>query len=213
MRRVLLTLSSLLMLVAMLATPASAAPGDTFPKIIPLPNGWRPEGIASGAGRRSMPARWRTVRSMRAISAPAKEASWCQAQAGLIAVGMYLDQRTNYLFVAGGTGGQGRVYDASTGAQLGPTVPVSARPATFINDVIVTREAAYFTNSFQACSTRVPLGARWQTACSTVGEPIPLSGECPGARCAGFNANGIEATSNGKWLVIVQQRHRQALPG
>ena len=50
MRRVLLTLSSLLMLVAMLATPASAAPGDTFPKIIPLPNGWQPEGIASGRG-------------------------------------------------------------------------------------------------------------------------------------------------------------------
>ena len=120
MRRVLLTLSSLLMLVAMLAAPASAAPGDTFPKIISLPNGWHRRASLPVAGRRSMSARWQTARSTRATSALAKDVSWCRARPVRIAVGMYVDQRTNDLFVAGGVGGQGRVYDASTGALLGP---------------------------------------------------------------------------------------------
>ena len=52
-------------------------------------------------------------------------------------MGMYVDQRTNYLFVAGGPGGQGRVYDASTGAELASYQFQTAN--TFVNDVIVTR--------------------------------------------------------------------------
>ena len=48
----------------------------------------------------------------------------------------------------------------------------------------------------------MPLGAGGKLPASTVGAAIPLSGEWQ--QVPGFNANGIEATSNGKWLVIVQ---------
>jgi hypothetical protein len=49
MRRLFAGLFSLLVLVAALFVPI-AAYGDAFPKIVPLPNGWQPEGVASGLG-------------------------------------------------------------------------------------------------------------------------------------------------------------------
>ncbi len=74
--------------------------------------------------------------------------------------------------------------------------------AKFINDVIVTRDAAYFTNSFAAEIYRVPLGPGGSLPNQSEVQTIPLGGEwVPNA--AGFNANGIEATSDGRWLFIV----------
>jgi len=77
--------------------------------------------------------------------------------------------------------------------------------------VIVTREAAYFTDSFAAFLYRVPVGPDGELADQSAMTRIPLSGhfvqvpqspQAPG----GFvlNSNGIEVTSDGKWLVIVQ---------
>ena len=98
---------------------------------------------------------------------------------------------------------------------LGPIsskIVLTAAPlSTLINDVIVTREAAYFTDSFAAFLYRVPLGPDGALPAQSAMIRIPLSGDfvqvpqspqAPG----GFvlNANGIEATSDGKWLVIVQ---------
>ncbi len=119
MRRVFLTLSSLLMLVAMLATPASAAPGDTFPKIIPLPNGWQPEGIASGRGT-AFYAGSLANGAIYAGDLPhrPKDASWCHG------VKTGSDRRGHVCRPAhqhtcswpAVATGQGRVYDAFTGA-------------------------------------------------------------------------------------------------
>jgi hypothetical protein len=199
MRRVFLTLSSLLILVAMLAAPAAAAPGDTFPKIIPLPNGWQPEGIASGRGTAFYVGSLANGAIYAGDFRTGAGHILVPGQSGRIAVGTYVDQRTNYLFVSGGPGGQGRVYDASTGAELASYQFQTTN--TFINDVIVTREAAYFTDSFQAFLYKVPLGPGGKLS----NEPwaaIPLTGDFQ--LVSGFNANGIEATSDGKWLVIVQ---------
>jgi len=87
----------------------------------------------------------------------------------------------------------------------------AAPMSTLINDVIVTREAAYFTDSFAAFLYHVPLGPDGALPDQSAVNRIPLSGDfvqvpqspqAPG----GFvlNSNGIEATSDGKWLVIVQ---------
>jgi hypothetical protein len=205
MRRVFLTLSSLLILVSMLAAPASAAPGDTFPKIIPLPNGWQPEGITSGRGTAFYAGSLANGAIYAGDLRTGKGSVLVTGQTGQVAVGMYLDQRTNYLFVAGGGTGQGRVYDASTGALLKTykfqDVTTDPPPPTFVNDVIVTREAAYFTDSFQAFLYKVPLGAGGKLS-NEAWAAISLTGDFQ--LVAGFNTNGIEATPNGKWLVIVQ---------
>jgi hypothetical protein len=104
------------------------------------------------------------------------------------------------------------VYDASSGALLRTYQfqdMLNASPmSTLVNDVIVTREAAYFTDSFDAFLYRVPLGPSGALPDQSAVNRIPLSGDfvqvpqAPGAFV--LNSNGIEATSDGKWLVIVQ---------
>ncbi len=61
--------------------------------------------------------------------------------------------RTNYIFAAGGGTGKAYVYDADTGA-LVQEYALTA-PPTFVNDVIVTREAAYFVLNRPGQSTIV----------------------------------------------------------
>ena len=77
-----------------------------------------------------------------------------------------------------------------------------APAGTFINDVIVTRTAAYFTNSFLPEIYRLPLGPRGSLPDPAAVETIALSGDfqfIPG----GFNANGIEALQDGSALILV----------
>jgi sugar lactone lactonase YvrE len=195
MRRYVLTLTSLLLLVLLLAVPASA---DTFPDIIPLPNGWRPEGIASGRGTTFYAGSLADGAIYRGDFRTGEGAVFVDGIAGNVAVGMYVDQPSNYLFVAGGPTGQGRVYDAASGELL-ETYQFQT-DTTFVNDVVVTREAAYFTDSFRPILYRValcPAGALTDGY-----EEIPLTGDF--VQASGFNANGIEATPDGTWLLIVQ---------
>jgi hypothetical protein len=67
-------------------------------------------------------------------------------QAGRSAIGIKVD-RGNRLFVAGGATGQAFVYDARTGADLASDQLAPAGAATFVNDVVVTAKAAWFTDS------------------------------------------------------------------
>ena len=78
---------------------------------------------------------------------------------------------------------------------------LSATGSDFINDVIVTRDAAFFTNSFQPFIYRVPLGPRGELPDPSEVEELELGGEW--IQEPGFNANGIVGTPNGKWLIIV----------
>jgi sugar lactone lactonase YvrE len=101
--------------------------------------------------------------------------------------------------VAGGFLGQAYVYDASTGDEV--RVFQLTAPGSLVNDVVVTRQAAYITDSFRPCLYRIPLGPRGRIADSAVAEEMELTGDfvhVPGA----VNANGIEATPNGKWLLV-----------
>jgi sugar lactone lactonase YvrE len=75
------------------------------------------------------------------------------------------------------------------------------QPGAFINDVIVTRDAAYFTNSNLPVYYRLPLGPGGQLPSPGQVETIALTGDYQ--QVGGFNANGIEATANGKYLIIV----------
>ena len=59
----ILTITFTILLCAALAPSANAR---TYPETIPLPNGWQPEGIATGAHKSSTPARARPARSSRA---------------------------------------------------------------------------------------------------------------------------------------------------
>ncbi len=191
---------------------SSTLPKTAFPKTIALPVGWQPEGITSGSGTSFYVGSLVDGAIYAGDYSTGNGSIFVPGQAGLMAMGLFVDPRTNYLFVAGGIGGQGRVYDTMTGAllrtyQFQPVIK-GAYPSALINDVIVTPAAAYFTDSFNACLYRVPLEADGALPDSGAVENVLLSGDfvltppVPGELI--LNANGIEATADGSWLLIVQ---------
>ncbi len=200
MRRIALALAILVVFAALLATaPAGARAAAAFPDVIDLPNGWLPEGVAIGRGA----VIYSGSRANGAIYAAdlrtGAGAIIVPGQAGRVAVGLSFDERSNSIFVAGGPTGKAYVYDAATGAELREYTLTA--PGTFVNDVIVTRQAAYFTDSNRAVYYRVPLGPGGALADPSAVQTIPLSGDY--VQLPGFNSNGIEATPNGKQLIIV----------
>jgi sugar lactone lactonase YvrE len=180
-------------------TPALAQ--NVFPPVIPLPDGYQPEGIAVGRGPTFFVGSIPTGSIYRGSLRTGQGETLVPPQEGRAAIGLDFDQRSGYLFVAGGPTGQAYVYDSETGASLAEYT-FTAPENTFINDVIVTREAAYFTNSFQPYIYRVPLGPPGSLLQgSRLTQAIELRGDF--TQVAGFNANGIAATPNGRWLIIV----------
>ena len=192
MRRLVLLLTTL----ACLAVPAALAKG-TFPETIPLPNGFQPEGIAVGKGNTfyvgSIPTGAVFAGSLRKgtgdILVP--------GAAGHAATGLEYDR--GRLWVSGAATGKAFVYSARTGATLSELQLATGTGATFINDVVVTPKAAYFTDSNRPVIYKVAKSSSGAPGAVTT---IPLSGDYQ--HVAGFNVNGIDATPNGKTLVVVQ---------
>src|SRR5262249_34318694 len=59
----------------------------------------------------------------------------------------------------------------------------------------------YFTNSDLPSIHRVPLGNGGKVDPGAAPQTITLGGDWQ--QVSGFNANGIEATANGRWLIVV----------
>lgn len=189
----------MLLIVFSLALIA-AAPVRAFPDVIPLPDGFQPEGIAVGVGHTFFVGSIPTGAVYRGDLRTGEGAVLVPSQAGRNAIGLKYDERTGLLFVAGGPTGNAYVYDGATGANVAE-IPLTASPS-FINDVVITRQAAYFTDSFQPILFRLSLENNGGLPAAPTVEEVPLGGEyqfTPGA----FNANGIAATPNDKTLIIV----------
>jgi sugar lactone lactonase YvrE len=185
----------LLVLAGIAAALASVAGAQSaFPTHIELPDGFRPEGIAI-AGNEFFVGSIPTGTIYRG-DLRTGEGTELVVHTDRAATGMKVDR--GRLFVAGAGTGRAWVYDASTGETL--AAYTFAAPATFINDVVVTRDAAWFTDSLNAALYRVPLAPDGTPA--TTFQTLQLEGDF--VQQPGFNVNGIAATPNGKTLVIVQ---------
>jgi hypothetical protein len=180
--------------VAALAGGVTAAKQKPFPDVIQLPPGFRPEGIEL-KGQTFYVGSVATGAIYRGNLRTGLGAELIPGGAGRPATGIEL--AGHRLFVAGAGSGKAYVYDTRTRLLL-KEYNFGASP-TFINDVVVTTKAAYFTDSQKAVLYRVPLGPG-----RTLGsaQTIPLGGDFTLA--SGFNLNGIDATANGKTLVAVQ---------
>lgn len=185
------------LLAALLTQGQAAAQANVFPEVIPLPNGWLPEGIAIGSG----PVFYAGSRADGAVYRGSLRTGegevFVPGQPGRIAVGLKFDQRCNILLVSDGVTGQGYIYDGTTGETL--RVYQFSTDPSFINDVVVTKDAAYFTNSSQPELYRVDLSRCGNLP--TGFDVIPLTGDW--MQVAGFNANGIVADPAGKNLIVV----------
>jgi sugar lactone lactonase YvrE len=193
MRRILL-LTAALVVVAVPAAFAKAA----FPETIALPNGWQPEGIAIGRGTTFYVGSIPTGAIYRGDLRTGQGAPFVQGAGGRAAVGVDYDR--GRLFVAGGSTGKGFVYDATTGRLLRELQLATGGGATFVNDVVATNRAAWFTDSSRAVLYRLPLSKDGRPAASA--QPVQLTGDFQ--LVSGFNLNGIDATPDGKTIVTVQ---------
>jgi sugar lactone lactonase YvrE len=181
-----------------LALPLAGVGAASFPERIDLPDGWQPEGIAIGRGNSVYAGSRATGAVWKGDLRTGEGAVLVAAQAGRQATGLMVDRRGR-LFVSGAATGQAYVYDAKTGEQI--ALFQLAEAPTFINDVVVTREAAWFTDSRQPVLYRIPIG---RGGALGTPETIELSGEYDHLPPPAFNLNGIDATPDGETLIVVQ---------
>ena len=204
------TASACLVLTLVMSLGAwNTAMAQSFPKTVPLPDGFQPEGITLGIGHTAY---------VGSLAGGAIYAVDLRTGAGntlvpgmpgfMFAVGLDFDARSGYLFVAGGLTGDGRVYDTDTG-QMTHKLSLGTPFESWINDVVVTRDAAYFTNSFAPFIYKVPLNSKGEPsgpaqALELVGDWLQLTNPAPtGFEDMWINANGIVATPNGRTLIVV----------
>ena len=193
MTRLLLALS----IVATVAATTASAGGSQFPQRIELPDGFQPEGIST-AGTQFYVGSIPTGAVYRGNLRTGTGSVLVQPQSGRASIGLKVDR--GRLFVAGGPTGMAFVYDARTGANVA-SYQLSTG-GSFINDVVVTKRAAWFTDSFKPVLYRVPLGPNGRPGAPSAVRTVDLGGDY--VHGDGFNVNGIDATPNGKTLVIVQ---------
>jgi hypothetical protein len=189
----------------------TAATGPAFPDLIQLPIGFGSEGIAVGRGHTFYVGSFTAPMVGQILVGDLRTGTYSELvpPTGTMAVGMKVDTRSNSLFVAGGVSGLGKIYDARSGAEIA-VYEFAAPGETIINDVVVTQKAAYFTDSFRPFLGRVSLGPHGEPEASDL-IPLPtnfgISGDCVFGLPP--RSNGITATANGKYLVLVHMSEGQ----
>ena len=172
-----------------------AAPRAAWPAEFPLPDGWLPEGITIGSkpyaymGSRANGAIYRT--DLRTGEGRVLH----EGGTGQASIGLKLDQ-DGLLYVCGGAGGTAKVIDSRSGELL-TTYQLTQDAAPFINDVVLHRDRAWFTDSRAAVLHSVPLGREGEV------RALPLTGEWVQAPAGTNSANGLVATPDGSGLIVV----------
>jgi hypothetical protein len=189
---------------ASLSLGAGAAP---FPPSVPLPDDFAPEGVAVGHGNTFFAGSlWdgdiytgdlRTGAGRILVDRPplGQGANPPGTPPGMQAAGMKV--AGDRLWVAGGLSGRVFAYDTRTGATLAD-VAVAPPGVALLNDLVVTPDAVYVTDSFTPRLFVVPLGPG-----RAVGAPHDLVITGPAGANLGFpGLNGIDATESGHLLVV-----------
>jgi hypothetical protein len=174
---------------------AAVAVAGKGPERIALPDGYRPEGIAAGKGKSVYVGSIPTGRVLEIDTKTGALRESVPAREGHAAIGLKYDKRVDRLFVSGGPTGKAFVYDASSGAELAAFQLTAAGQTTFINDVVLTRDAAYFTDSRQPVIYAVERDLSAVRTIALTGFPMTEGMN---------NLNGIEAAQNGRVLLAIQ---------
>lgn len=196
MKRLLIALS-LLLCAAIAATPAVGKHRGhgKGPEVIPIPNGFQPEGITTFGRDKFLVSSRATGAIYKGSLRTGKGRILVEGGTGRAATGIKVDRRGR-LWVSGAGSKAIRIYDVRSGEEI-KSYPLP--DSQFINDVVLTRQGAYFTDSRLPVLYFVPrdLGPLQQ---------IALGGEW--TQVTGNNANGIVATR--KSLVLVNSTTGEA---
>jgi len=208
MKKLFVSLIPIALIVLALPTQSSIAGNKPFPKIVPTSDGSSPEGFAIGKGSTAYNGSpdgsiYKVdLRSGKGevLVEGLENPDW---ENDCLVLGMRVDPRTNYLFAAGCIQGNAFVYDADTGALVMEYQLNVSGEFGIVNDLTITKDAVYFTDSFRPVLYRLPLSKNGGLPLNpgAVTE-IPLPDEFLNLDpfcCAG---NGIVSTPNGKTLII-----------
>jgi sugar lactone lactonase YvrE len=181
---------------APLAT-AARADRDDRTSVITLPGATGAEGIAAGEGDTFFAGDLLNGNIFRGDIDKGKAKLFITAPEGRAAVGMKVDRDNDLLFVAGGGTGQAYVYDLETKKTV-KVYDLAPAGASFINDVTLTHDGAWFTNSRAGELYRIPISRD-----GIPGDARTLALDAPaGTVDEGFNLNGIAASKNGHLLIV-----------
>ena len=179
-------------LIPLLMAPAMAAPR---PSSIPLPVDFQPEGIAVGEGNTFYVGSLRDGDIYRGDLRSGEGARFVDTDE------------------PGGRRDEGRPgpCTGSSSPAARPVMPGSTTPgtvstvadlvlgapsATFSNDVAITADALYFTDTLEPRIYKVPILSNGSFGTT---QPITVSG--PAAESSGFGLNGIDSTRDGRLIV------------
>ena len=191
------TLAPLLAVMAAVIPATSSLAEAATAEVIVLPGATSAEGIAAGRGSTFYAGDLFTGDIFRGDVRRGTAEILIDAPAGRQATGMIVDLAHHVLVVTGGFTGQAYFYDLDTGETLA-TYQLGAAGASLINDVTLTKDGAWFTDTFQPQLYFVPISSKGVPGSS---ETLTLAG--PAADVSGqFNLNGIRATPNGKTLIV-----------
>jgi hypothetical protein len=165
-----------------------------FPSVIVLPVATSAEGIALGRGSTFYAGDFLTGDIFQGDLRSGAFERFIKAPAGRMALGLKADVRHGLLFVAGGFTGQAYVYDLETGAPL-----ASFQLGAMINDVVVTNDSAWFTDSLLPHLYQVPIAPGGNVRTLVVTGPAGAINGFP-------NLTGIAATPDGHMLVVAHSR-------
>jgi hypothetical protein len=189
------TFAAAALVATVLALPAAAAP-HAFPRSVPLPDDFQPEGIAVGYGNTFYVGSMWDGDIYRGNLRTGDGHVFIDVS-GRQALGMKFDKRRHLLFVAGGFNGHAYVYDNRTGDTVG-NFALGTPGASAVNDVALTRRAAYFTDSFAPVIYKVPI---WRHGFGTP-HVIDVTGPAGVSTPGTFGLNGIAAIWGGKRLLV-----------
>lgn len=176
---------------------ADRADRDDRTSVIRLPGATGAEGIAAGEGSTFFAGDLLNGNIFRGDIDRGTAKLFITAPEGRAAVGMKVDQDNDLLFVAGGGTGQAYVYDLDTKETV-RVYDLAPAGTSFINDVTLTHDGAWFTNSRAGELYRIPISRDGEP-----GDARTLALDAPaGTVDEGFNLNGIAAADVGDRLIV-----------
>lgn len=208
MKKLFLSLMPLAWVVLALPVQSAIAGDKPFPKIVDTLPGSYAEGFAIGKGHTAYNGSpfgsiYKVdLRSGRGgILVPPVQNP--DVDTTCVILGMRVDPRTNYLFAAGCFNGNAFVYDADTGSLIFEYQLNNSGEFGVVNDLTITKDAVYFTDSFRPVLYRLPLSENGEipldpAAATEIPLPDVFSNNEPFC-CTG---NGIVSTPDGKTLII-----------
>lgn len=188
--------ASLLLLAPIVALTIGTVPvgAEPYPASVPLPVDFQPEGIAVGTGHTFyVGSLWDGDIYKGDLRSGDGEVFIDVSERQ--ALGMKVDEARHLLFVAGGFTGHAYVYDTRDGSTVADLALTD--PGALVNDVVVTDDAAYFTDTFAPHIYKVPIHRDGSFGAA---ETLTVTG--PASATGGFGLNGIDAPPNGSVLVV-----------